>query len=169
MNNKKMFTLLAVLVLCGAVILLLLAFVQSYERTEEKINVKVTDSASFSKKITSVQFGNVVVPVFSASTDAEQRQGLSERTLLPADQGMLFVFSKPDLYGFWMKDMKFPIDIIWINENSDITYIARDVKPESFPKIFKPTEKALYVLEVNSGFAANHAIQVGDHATFSTN
>lgn len=161
--------LLGVFVFCGAVILLLLAFVQSYERTEQRVHVEVTNSASFSRKITSVQFGNTIIPVTAASTEAEQRQGLSGRTILAAEEGMLFVFARPDVYGFWMKDMNFPLDIIWINENSEVIYIARDLKPDSFPNIFKPKEKALYVLEVNSGFAANHAIQVGDHATFITN
>lgn len=169
MNNKKILLLFAVVVLCGAIILLLLAFVQSYERTEEKVQVNVTNSANFSRKITAVQFGNVTVPVSTASTASEQKQGLSGRTLLPAEQGLLFVFSKADFYGFWMKEMKFALDIIWIDENSRIVYIARDVKPDSFPEVFKPSEKSLYVLEVNAGFTADHAIKVGDYATFITN
>lgn len=169
MANKKVFLLVLVILLCGLIILFLTSFVESYKRTEEKVNVKVTNSANFSKKISAVQFWNVVIPVSTAFTRAEQTRGLSGREYLPENEGLLFIFSKPDLYGFWMKEMKFPIDIVWINENSEVVYIARAVQPSSFPEIFKPNEKSLYVLEVNAGFTAQHAINVGDRATFITN
>lgn len=169
MFNKKTLLLLFVVLFCGLIILFLMAFVESYRRTEQQVNVKVTEKANFSKEIEAVQFWNVVIPVTTAFTYEEQKRGLSGRASLPEEEGLLFIFSKPDFYGFWMKEMQFPIDIIWINENNKIVHIARAIEPNSFPQIFKPSEKSLYVLEVNAGFAAKHAINIGDQATFITN
>ena len=169
MSSRKIFFLIFVLVLCGGVISLLLAFTESYKRTEQKVNVSVTSEATFSKEINAVQFNNIFIPVTTAFTNEEQKKGLSGRESLPEEEGLLFIFSKPDFYGFWMKEMKFPIDIVWIDENLMITHIARDVKPNSFPQIFKPDQKSLYVLEVNAGLTAKYGIKVGDIATFVTN
>ena len=168
MFNKKLLVLIT-LVVCLAVVSFLMAFLNSYRRTEEKINVNVTTSANFSRKITSAQFGNTIVFVSSLYTVPEQKRGLSGRESMPTNEGLLFVFPRSDFYGFWMKEMKFPIDIIWIDENSKVVSIARDLKPSSFPEIFKPSEKSVYVLEVNAGFAAEHNIKIGDYVTFTAN
>ena len=169
MPTKRLFFLVAVLCL---ILLFVIAFLQSFVRTEQKVNVTVTPSTSsinVSSKITAVQFADTNIPVTLASTVAEQQRGLSGRTSLGANEGMLFVFPVADTYGFWMKEMKFSLDIIWIDENGVVTYIARDLQPNSFPQVFNPDQKSLYVLEVNAGFAASHAIKVGDQATFITN
>ena len=79
---------------------------------------------------------------------------------------MLFIFNSADNYGFWMKDMIFPIDIIWIGENKKIVYIEKNVLPESYPKNFSPNVKAMYVLEVLSGFSEKHNIKIGDEVFF---
>ena len=68
--------------------------------------------------LASVVIKNVVIQAEVVSRLADLRQGLSGRASLPTDHGMLFVFSKSDIYEFWMKDMKFPLDIIWINTKS---------------------------------------------------
>ncbi len=68
--------------------------------------------------LASVAIKNVVIQAEVVSRLADLRQGLSGRDSLPTDYGMLFVFPKSDIYEFWMKDMKFPLDIIWINTKS---------------------------------------------------
>ncbi len=75
---------------------------------------------------------------------------------------MLFVFDKPDIYSFWMKDMLFPIDMIWISEDGKVVYIERDARPESYPNSFIPDAPAKYVLEVNAGFSEKNNLKVGD-------
>lgn len=95
-----------------------------------------------------------------ANTSALRTRGLSYRESLAENSGMLFVFDKPDFYGFWMLGMKFPIDIIFIDENMKIVDIFRDVKPETYPNSFKPSKKSLYVFEVNSGESKN--LKIGD-------
>ena len=61
---------------------------------------------------------------------------------------MLFIFERSGRYGFWMKEMRFAIDIVWIGEDLRIVHIAADVTPETYPEVFKPPEAARYVLEM---------------------
>jgi len=91
---------------------------------------------------------------------------LSNREKLAENQGMLFVFDHTDYHSFWMKDMRFAIDIIWIDENKKVVDITHNAEPESYPKIFKPSLPAQYVLEVNAGWAEEHRVKVGDLADF---
>lgn len=96
-----------------------------------------------------------------ADTDASREQGLSGRTQLPEGQGMLFVFDTEDLWGFWMKDMRFPIDMLWADANGRITTVVENASPDSYPQIFYPTQLAKYVLEVPAGYAARNGITEG--------
>ncbi len=91
---------------------------------------------------------------------------MSNREKLAENQGMLFVFDQPDYYSFWMKDMQFAIDIIWIDENKKIVDITQNAESESYPKTFQPSSPAQYVLEVNSFWTGEHGIVVGDVLSF---
>ncbi|MBI2047608.1 MAG: DUF192 domain-containing protein [Parcubacteria group bacterium] len=96
-----------------------------------------------------------------ADTLTERTKGLSGRDALPANEGLLFVFDTNDRHAIWMKDTKFPIDIIWIDERFIITDIVENVSPSSFPEIFEPKNPARYVLETNAGFTQKNVISVG--------
>lgn len=98
--------------------------------------------------------GSTTLDVEIATTPDERERGLSGRmTPLPDSQGMLFVFDHADTYTFWMPDMHFAIDMIWIGEDGKIVDIKSDATPESYPAAFKPSAPAVYVLEVSSGNA----------------
>ena len=124
-----------------------------------------------------VEIGGQRVKVDLAFTPTEQAQGLSGRKNLASDEGMLFVFNKPDRYSFWMKDMNFPIDIIWLapsdggeDSKMKVDYIKKDATPESYPETFAPSANdttAKYVLEVSDGFSEKNNLKVGDNVTFS--
>ena len=73
---------------------------------------------------------------------------------------MLFVFDKPDTYGFWMKDMRFPIDIIWISGDK-VIYVLSEVHPDSYPNLFKPPIPVDKVLEINAGLSRKLGITEG--------
>jgi len=107
------------------------------------------------------------VEIELAQTPRERERGLSQREKLAENQGMLFVFDKPDLHSFWTKEMEFPIDIIWIGENRNIVDIARNATPESFPQTFLPKSPALYVLEVNADWTTKNNIMIGASVSFS--
>ena len=97
-------------------------------------------------------------------TQEARSRGLQDRTSLPSDQGMLFVFPTEDIFNFWMKDTFIALDMIWISEAHAIVDIKTDVQPctqEPCP-IYVPSGKAKYVLEVNANFAQTHGLKVGD-------
>ena len=99
--------------------------------------------------------------VEAADTPAERMQGLSGRSGLSVNEGMLFTFDKPDAHGFWMKDMKFPIDIIWIS-NNEVIYVSSNLNPDSYPTIFSLPEPVSQVLEVKAGTAFRLNVVEGD-------
>lgn len=119
------------------------------------------------KQIKYVTLAGVKLEVELALTEEEQRKGLSGRKSLENDQGMLFVFDQPGKYYFWMKDMNFPIDIIWIGEENEIIYIKKDAKPGNTLETFGPNENSRYVLEVNSGFSEKNDLKIGEKIEFS--
>ena len=99
--------------------------------------------------------------VEAADTPAERMQGLSGRSGLSVNEGMLFTFDKPDAHGFWMKDMKFPLDIIWIDKDYRIVHIENNISPDTYPNSYIPERKSRYVIELHSGFAKAHNFVVG--------
>jgi uncharacterized membrane protein (UPF0127 family) len=96
-----------------------------------------------------------------ATTSQAQERGLGGRASLPANEGMLFVFDHTGPHGFWMKDMQFPIDIIWLDENKRVVHIESNVQPSSYPNVYSPEMPSRYALEVNAGYAATHSIVAG--------
>ena len=109
-----------------------------------------------------IQIGDAIFKVEIADTDEKRIQGLSNRESLPENSGMLFVFENPDKHGIWMKDMKFPIDIAWLDAQKTVFWVEKSVSPDTFPQVFYPPSEALYVLEVPAGtFKKNH-IDIGE-------
>jgi len=96
----------------------------------------------------------------------EQILGLSGRERLDDDAGLLFIFDPVQSPGFWMKDMKFPIDIIWIGADGTILGIEKSIAPETYPKNFFPPSPIKYVLEINSGWSEENNIKLGDKLKF---
>ena len=106
-------------------------------------------------------FSGVSLRIEVADTDARRERGLGGRTSIPEDYGMLFVFAKPDTYGFWMKDMVVPVDIFWLDAQGRVVSQQNNVSPVSYPNVFYPEAPALYVLETQAGFAAAHDVKTG--------
>jgi uncharacterized membrane protein (UPF0127 family) len=110
--------------------------------------------------------GALTIPVTIAATAQTREQGLSNTASLPTDNGMLFIFDTPGNYGFWMKDMHYPLDMVWMDSGMNIVTITPHVTVASYPKIFYPTAPVRYVLEVNDGFSTRHDLKVGQHFSF---
>jgi uncharacterized membrane protein (UPF0127 family) len=108
------------------------------------------------------------VPVELAQTKAERESGLSGRASLDPGSGMLFIFPRADKYSFWMPDMHFPLDMIWIDNGAvvDITKNVTNVFDANNPVFYRPAAPAQYVLEVNAGFSDTHGIKKGSGAIF---
>lgn len=105
--------------------------------------------------------GETEIAIAIADTPALRAQGLSGTSMLGSDEGMLFVFENDGQHAFWMKDMQYAIDIIWIDAGRSVVHVEHAVTPESFPRSFMPDTPARYVLEVPAGFATEHGIGVG--------
>ncbi len=101
-----------------------------------------------------------------ADNDASRQVGLSGKDCIPANTAMLFIFDEPAKYAFWMKDMRFPIDIVWLDAARKVVHIEQAVDPETYPKTFTSNEPALYVLELRSGRATELGLQRGSTIVF---
>jgi uncharacterized membrane protein (UPF0127 family) len=95
-----------------------------------------------------------------ADSGAEKAKGLGGRSCIEPNQAMLFIFDKPGQYPFWMKDMKFPIDIVWIDANRRVVDLDIDVAPSTYPKTFVSESPILYVLELQANRSKNLGINL---------
>jgi uncharacterized membrane protein (UPF0127 family) len=100
-----------------------------------------------------------------ADSNRERIKGLSDRVSLPENTGLLFVFENPAEQCIWMKDMRFPIDIIWLDENKTIRKIEQNVSPDTFPATFC-FENTNYVLELNAGKVESSGLKLGQELSF---
>ena len=141
---KKIF-----LLIFGLIIILGSFFLYSKQSVKEESNIK------------KVKINNVSIDVDIANTPETRATGLSGRTSLPEGTGMLFIFEESGDYGFWMKNMNFSIDIVWIDENLRVVNVERGVLPETFPQVFYPNKAVKYVLELPAGAAVKYRIDVG--------
>ena len=100
-----------------------------------------------------------------ADTHEERVKGLSERKSLGEKEGLFFIFDIDDYHGIWMKDMNFPIDIVWLDSSLQIIDFKENASPSSYPETYKPNKKALYVLEVPKNFISQNYLKIGDQMT----
>jgi len=165
---KKDLAVIAGLVL---VIVVFIIFGRGFS-TGQFITQTATDSAQTQKKeSTQVTSKDLTIQVKIADEPKEHQTGLADFSSLPLGEGMLFVFDKSASYVFWMKNVEFAIDIIWIDENKKIVDIASNVPPEPDKgekelTRYKPKSDAKYVLEINAGISALHNLQIGDQVAF---
>ena len=100
-----------------------------------------------------------------ADNDAERAQGLMYRDTMAENNAMLFLMEVAEPQTFWMKNTIISLDIIYADADKRIVSISKNCKPQSLDQI--PSVKpALYVVEVNAGYTAQHNIKVGDMISF---
>ena len=142
-------------ILIGGLVVIILAVAISFIVTnfQPRVDVQV-GSGSFSARL--------------AVDDVSRQTGLGGVTKLNPNDGLLMAFPTDDTWGIWMKDMKVPIDIVWLNSNKEVIYIVTNASPDlGTTKTFKPTTKARYVLEIPAGTAAQDGIKAGVSAQFT--
>lgn len=130
---------------------------------------------------TTATINNVSFSSTVADDDKERATGLSGKKSLGENEGLIFIFDKKDTYPFWMKEMNFPIDIIYIDspgKGTDITEGTivdiiknapapdKDVHIANLP-IYKPQKPANVVLEINAGLSDKNNFKIGDKVMFS--
>lgn len=105
-----------------------------------------------------------------AKTDEERKIGLSETPTLGKSNGLLMVFDTDGQWKIWMKDMQYPIDIVWLDADKKVVYTVRDAQPDKSPhKEYRPQKKARYVAELPSGSVTRYGINNGQQLQFNAN
>jgi len=101
-------------------------------------------------------------------TDEDRAMGLMFRPSLPEDRGMLFDFFVADFHGIWMKNCRFPIDIVWLDEQHRVVHVTENVPPcrEDPCPAYEPLRRARYVIEMNAGQARKEDVRVGETVSF---
>jgi uncharacterized protein len=118
---------------------------------------------------TKVTVNNFDLTVYLAMSNKQIVKGLVIKNQLKENEGMLFVYQQPAKYRFSTRGMKFPIDIIWLNNARKVIHIEHSLEPCSSdidcPK-FIPSAAALYVLETIAGFSNKHDVKIGTQIDF---
>jgi hypothetical protein len=119
-----------------------------------------------------VRAGDLAVDAEVVRTAEDRARGLSGRDALEDGTGMLFVFDREHIASFWMREMRFPLDMIWIAGDRTVVDISANVPPPEagildadLPR-YSPRAPALFVLEVNAGAAAEAGVAIGDAVSF---
>lgn len=113
------------------------------------------------KKCSFVQPDGQCVSLEVVTDPVAHAKGLSGRSSLADNAGMLFVFGQSGVHCFWMKDMRFSIDMVWLNEQLNVVYVVQDARPESYPASYCPPTTARYVIEVQAGKSAAMGLVLG--------
>jgi len=111
-----------------------------------------------------ISIGSASIHAAVADTESERAIGLSQQTSIAANRGMLFVFPRDAKWQIWMKDMKLPIDIVWLDAHKKVVSVQANALPSSYPGHFTPPADARYVLELASGTAQKAGIHPGTRA-----
>lgn len=119
---------------------------------------------------TTLRIGDGVFRTRVAKTEEERAKGLSGSSSLGNGNAMLLVFDHEQEWGIWMKDMKYPIDIVWLNKDKKVVHIVKNAPPESYPfESFVNKKPAKYVLELPAGTVDEKAIVIDMQAIFDEN
>lgn len=154
---KKYYKFFIVIISFFAVVFLFFASYKSVLAPEKSDDYKTEE----------IKIGGKIINVEIADTVEKRSKGLSGRKSMPENQGMLFIFNTSDYHSFWMKDMNFGLDFIWIG-GDEVVEIAENVRPEDYqpPKSLVSKNKVDKVLEVNAGTAEYLDIKEGDKVEF---
>ncbi len=164
---KKLLNILLIITFILAALLISLKYFYQQPIYPVTFNaMRLSNGVNSAKPVTLLINGKTIT-VEIADQAAEQIKGLSERKALDADSGMLFVYPDKKFRSFWMKDMNFPLDIIWLDDNT-VVGLEKNLAPAgSLPsKSYESPLPVNYILEVNAGFTDKYAIKIGDKVKF---
>lgn len=151
--------------LVAAVVMLYVPFTRTVAEGDSPPVQNITQPApnntatSGYKKI-NVTINGIPLVADVAITSEQRSKGLSVKETLAENESMLFVFSKASEHAFWMKNMKFPIDIIWLGADQYVIHVEHSLAPcetDSCPT-YAPDDEAQYVLETVAGFAMKNNV-----------
>jgi uncharacterized membrane protein (UPF0127 family) len=115
-------------------------------------------------RFTRLLAGNTTYRLLVANSASEQETGLGNRASLPHDEGMLFPSYASGKQCYWMKNMQFSLDIIWVDSSKKITHIEPGLSPSTYPQQYCGTGQ--YVIELNAGQAKASGLHIGQLLEF---
>lgn len=116
---------------------------------------------------TELNLGNGVFKASIALNEAERMKGLSGVTKMSSDEALIMAYKYESRWKIWMKDIKIPLDIIWLDQTKKVIYIVKNAVPEdSTTKTFEPKGLAAYVVELPAGSVKANSIDIGQVADF---
>lgn len=121
---------------------------------------------SHSSQKVSLKIGKNLFQVEVADTEVARENGLGGREKLAPNAGMLFVFPQVEIQKIWMRGMKIPLDILWLDKQKRIIYVIENASPASFPHVFFADKPAAYVLELNAGAVIYYHLKLGEIVEF---
>jgi uncharacterized membrane protein (UPF0127 family) len=127
--------------------------------TTERVN---HENEEFRYRTAFMTIGDTEYTLKIADTPQKRSLGLGFTKPLKENEGMLFVFEEPGAHGFWMKNVDYPLDIIWISDVLRITDIAENIQPESYPDTFTPTQDVRLAVELPGLAMQKNGAVVGD-------
>lgn len=130
------------------------------------IGAAVILALAFTQPRVMVRLGDGIFNARVATTAPQLEKGLSGTKQLAPGQAMLFVFGGDEKWSIWMKDMNYPIDIVWLDANKTVVYMAKNVSPDTYPQSFQPNKPARYVVELAAGTIDQRAIAPNMVASF---
>jgi len=148
MSTKILFTIIAIF---AAIYLGLI-----YQSDKTTISKPLADY-----RTTNTNIGNIAYMLYVADTDKRRVQGLSGVEKLASNEGMLFVFETKAFQSFWMKEMNFPLDLIFLDD-SRVVDVVENVSPDSYPQVISSQASANKVIEINAGEVSRNGIEPGD-------
>lgn len=135
-------------------------------QTEEKVSPE--DWRTLYPYTVPIMIGSVTVQASVADTLSTRIKGLSGTPFLPEHVVKLFAFGAEGSHSIWMKDMSYPLDIIWVAKDGEIVHIEEGVAPDTYPESFASPTLAWYVIEANAGFVSSSSVSIGDQVILPT-
>lgn len=129
-------------------------------------NQASVEAPSFKINQTKLKLGTAEFVIEIADTPLKRQRGLSGQSTIGDNEGLLFIFPENSYPSFWMKEMNFPIDIIWLDENLFVVDITTNLDPQTYPQTFSPTQPVKYVLEIKAGTSQRKNITIGTQAHY---
>lgn len=154
--NRAIISLLLVSLLTSFFIFLGYNFLYKVNQNDETIKIKINNE----------EFNLSV-----ARTDEDRKKGLAKFDSIKENEGMVFIFDTPGNYSFYMKDMKFNIDIVFLNERKEVVSIFKNAKTTDYVnplqyEAYKPDYPSKYVLEFKEGTIQKIGLKLGDKIDF---
>lgn len=125
-----------------------------------------TLAQDFLQPRTTLHLGDGVFKAVVADTDIARQKGLGDTDVLAANDAMLLAFDRDEQWSIWMKDVEYPIDVIWLDSQKRVVHIVKNMPPDSYPASYVPKKPARYVVELAAGSVDSKSITIGGLARF---